>query len=238
MLQYLYIHLDKVFMSKDSEETIPLFPLPSTVFYPGTPLPLHIFEPRYRQMTIDALEGERKIGMVLLKPDWESSYFDRPEIFSIGCVGSIEREIRHPDGKFNFTLVGLHRFRVLKEVDGKSYRRAEIDLLEEQNDQEIGEEPNATRDSLIEQYREFISFIPEGNSLKEEPDWNLGNLLSRFVDRFAYRLDLTLEQKQTFLEEQDVIRRATFLQNFLKMKINLVHLSKIRNTTPDSARWN
>ena len=225
-------------MEKDSKQVIPLFPLPSTVFYPGTPLPLHIFEPRYRQMTADALEGERKIGMVLLKPDWEAAYFDRPEIFPMGCVGSIEKEIRHPDGKYNFTLVGLRRFRILREVDGKLYRCAEIDLLEEQNEQEIGEKPNVTRDGLIERYREFTSLIPKNNSLKEEPDWNLGNLLSQFVDRFAYRLDLSLEQKQTFLEEQDVLRRAEFLNDFLKMKIDLVRLSKIRNITPDSARWN
>ena len=225
-------------MEKDSKQVIPLFPLPSTVFYPGTPLPLHIFEPRYRQMTADALEGERKIGMVLLKPDWEAAYFDRPEIFPMGCVGSIEKEIRHPDGKYNFTLVGLRRFRILREVDGKLYRCAEIDLLEEKNEQEIGEKPNVTRDGLIERYREFTSLIPKNNSLKEEPDWNLGNLLSQFVDRFAYRLDLSLEQKQTFLEEQDVLRRAEFLHDFLKMKIDLVRLSKIRNITPDSARWN
>ena len=225
-------------MEKDSKQVIPLFPLPSTVFYPGTPLPLHIFEPWYRQMTADALEGERKIGMVLLKPDWEAAYFDRPEIFPMGCVGSIEKEIRHPDGKYNFTLVGLRRFRILREVDGKLYRCAEIDLLEEQNEQEIGEKPNVTRDGLIERYREFTSLIPKNNSLKEEPDWNLGNLLSQFVDRFAYRLDLSLEQKQTFLEEQDVLRRAEFLHDFLKMKIDLVRLSKIRNITPDSARWN
>ena len=225
-------------MEKDSKQVIPLFPLPSTVFYPGTPLPLHIFEPRYRQMIADALEGERKIGMVLLKPDWEAAYFDRPEIFPMGCVGSIEKEIRHPDGKYNFTLVGLRRFRILGEMDGKLYRCAEIDLLEEQNEQEIGEKPNVTRDGLVERYREFISLIPENSSLKQEPDWNLGDQLSQFVDRFAYRLDLSLEQKQTFLEEQDVIHRAEFLHSFLKMKIDLVHLSKIRNITPDSARWN
>ena len=60
--------------------TIPVFPLPTTVFYPGTPLPLHIFEPRYRQMTSDALEGGRKIGMVLLKPNWEENYFGKPQL--------------------------------------------------------------------------------------------------------------------------------------------------------------
>ncbi len=227
-------------MTKDSEqkEVIPLFPLPSSVFYPGTPLPLHIFEPRYRQMTTDALEGARKIGMVLLKPDWGAAYFDRPELYTIGCVGSIEKEIRHPNGKFNFTLVGLRRFRILKELDGKPYRRAEIKLLEELNEQEIGEEPNAIRDGLIGLYREFISLIPEGNSLKEEPDWNLGDKLSQFIDRFAYRMDLNLEQKQTFLEEQDVFRRAKFLQDFIKMKLDLIHLSKTRNVNPDSACWN
>ena len=227
-------------MEKDSGqgEIIPIFPLPSTVFYPATPLPLHIFEPRYRQMTADALEGERKIGMVLLKPDWEAAYFDRPGVFPIGCVGSIEKEICHPDGKYNFTLVGLRRFRIVREQEGKPYRLAEIDLLEEINEQEIGEAPNATRDGLIDSYREFINLIPENNSLKNEPDWNLGEKLSQFVDRFAYRLDLTLEQKQSFLEEQDVLQRARFLHDFLKMKIDLVHLSKIRNPTPNSARWN
>ena len=127
-------------MEKDSKQVIPLFPLPSTVFYPGTPLPLHIFEPRYRQMTADALEGERK--------NWYGSAEARlgkrpiltgPKYFPWVCVGSIEKEIRHPDGKYNFTLVGLRRFRILREVDGKLYRCAEIDLLEEKNEQEIGE---------------------------------------------------------------------------------------------------
>ncbi len=222
--------------SSQEEKIIPIFPLPTTVFYPGTPLPLHIFEPRYRQMTSDALEGKRKIGMVLLKPDWEAAYFDRPEIFSVGCVGSIEKEIRHVDGKYNFTLVGLHRFRIIKELEGKPYRQAEIDLLEEKNEQEMGETPNAVRESLIKKYQSFTHLIPENSA--SQPDWNLGDQLSRFVDRFAYRLDLSLEQKQTFLEEQDVLRRAQFLHSFLQMKIDLVHLSKTRNTTPDSARWN
>ncbi len=228
-------------MEKDSEQEaiIPIFPLPSTVFYPGTFLPLHIFEPRYREMTADALKGKRQIGMVLLKPNWEESYFQRPELFPIGCVGSIEKEIRHPDGRYNFTLVGLHRFRIVREMEGKLYRLAEIDLLEELNEQVFDEAPNLTRDGLIDSYREFISLIPENNPLKEEPNWkSLGEKLSQFVDRFAYRLDLSLEQKQTFLEELDVLRRADFLHSFLKIKIDLVRLSKVRNANPNSVRWN
>jgi hypothetical protein len=211
--------------------TIPVFPLPTTVFYPATPLPLHIFEPRYRQMTTDALEGKRQIGMVLLKPGYEEDYFGKPQIYFVGCVGSIEQEIQHLDGKFNFTLVGLRRFRILSEKEGKPYRQAEIELLEEKNEQDIIEgQPNPCREKLIEHFREFIAFIPEGNSQKNEPDWNLGTKLSEFIDRFAYRLDLSLEQKQSFLEEQDVLRRAEFLHSFLKMKTDLIHLSKMRST--------
>ncbi|MEK9629298.1 MAG: LON peptidase substrate-binding domain-containing protein [Nitrospinota bacterium] len=217
--------------------TIPVFPLPTTVFYPATPLPLHIFEPRYRQMTSDALEGKRIIGMVLLKPNWEEEYFGKPQIFSVGCAGTIEQEIKHPDGKYNFTLVGLRRFRIINEEEGKLYRQAKIELLDEINEQEIVKgQSNECREKLIESFREFAGFIPEGNSQKKEPDWNLGNKLSEFVDRFAYRLDLSLEQKQNFLEEQDVLKRADFLHSFLKMKIDLIHLSKMRSN--HDPRWN
>jgi Lon protease-like protein len=211
--------------------TIPVFPLPTTVFYPETPLPLHIFEPRYRQMTADALEGKRQIGMVLLKPDYEEEYFNKPQIYSVGCVGNIEKEIKHPDGKYNFILVGLRRFRIISEKEGKAYRQADIELLEEKNEQDIIEyQPNECREKLIENFREFLDFIPEGNPQKKEPDWNLGAKLSEFIDRVAYQLDLSLEQKQSFLEEQDVLKRAEFLHSFLEMKIDLIHRSKKRST--------
>jgi len=220
-----------MFPQLKSGMTIPVFPLPTTVFYPGTPLPLHIFEKRYRQMTADALEGMRMIGMVLLKPNWENEYFGRPEVFSVGCVGAIEKEIKHPDGKYNFTLAGLHRFQIISEEEGKLYRQAKIELLKEKNEQEIVEgQPNECREKLIKCFRDFTGFIPEQNTLKKEPDWNLGNKLSEFVDRFAYQLDFSLKQKQSFLEEQDVLKRADFLRTFLKMKIDLIHLSRSRGT--------
>jgi Lon protease-like protein len=217
--------------SLHSGMTIPVFPLPTTVFYPGTPLPLHIFEPRYRQMIADALEGKRQIGMVLLKPDYEEEYYNKPQIYSVGCLGNIEKEIKHPDGKYNFTLVGLRRFRIISEKEGNAYRQAEIELLEEKNEQNIIEyQPNECREKLIENFREFLDFIPEGNPQKKEPDWNLGAKLSEFIDRVAYQLDLSLEQKQSFLEEQDVLKRAEFLHSFLEMKIDLIHRSKKRST--------
>ena len=145
--------------------------------------------------------------------------------------GALNKKPNTPTVNTISLLVGLRRFRIINEKEGKAYRQAEIELLEEKNEQDIIEgQSNKCREKLIENFREFIGLIPEGKSQKEEPDWNLGTKLSEFIDRFAYQLDLSLDQKQSFLEEQDVLKRAEFLHSFLKMKIDLIHLSKMRST--------
>lgn len=105
---------------------IPLFPLPNLVLFPGIGVPLHIFEPRYRQMVADVREGRGVIGIVLLKGNWERDYYGNPEIFSVGCAGKIERIEGLPNGRFNLILTGLSEFRVLRESGGHPYRQAEV----------------------------------------------------------------------------------------------------------------
>ncbi len=87
--------------------TIPLFPLPNVVLFPHVTLPLHIFEPRYREMVSTALEGDRMIGMVLLRPGWEGDYEGRPPIYEVGCTGLITHAERTTDGRYNHVLRGL-----------------------------------------------------------------------------------------------------------------------------------
>ena len=78
-------------MTEEIPLLLPLFPLPDTVLFPGMPLPLHVFEPRYRRMVEDALATHRTIGMILLRPGWEPDYEGRPPIFPVGCSGIIAR---------------------------------------------------------------------------------------------------------------------------------------------------
>ena len=137
---------------------IPLFPLPTTVFYPNTFLPLHIFEPRYRSMVADALEGGGKIGMILLKTGWEQDYHGTPEVMTIGCVGEIERHSKLPEGKYNILLSGLHRFRILQEIEGKLYRQAKIELLDEINDQDLTAHSLPIKEQVIENMK--LKFEP------------------------------------------------------------------------------
>ena len=69
-------------------DLLPLFPLPNVVLFPNVFLPLHVFEPRYREMVADALAGDRMIGVVLLRPGWQPAYEGRPAVYPIGCSGA------------------------------------------------------------------------------------------------------------------------------------------------------
>ena len=107
-----------------------LFPLPNLVLFPQVVQPLHIFEARYRQMTADALAGDRLIAMVLLRPGWEADYAGRPAVYPVACLGQVVAEQRLKDGRFNILLRGLGRIRLGEEVaTGKAYRSARAELL-------------------------------------------------------------------------------------------------------------
>src|SRR5271166_1167351 len=95
--------------------TARLFPLPNLVLFPHVVQPLHIFEPRYRQLMSDALADDRLIAMALLQPGWESDYEERPAIYPGVCIGQIYKEEKLSDGRFNLLLHGAARAQVLNE---------------------------------------------------------------------------------------------------------------------------
>lgn len=109
-------------------DRIPIFPLPNVVFFPKTYLPLHIFEPRYRDMVIDAAAEGHCVGMALLKDGWETDYYGSPPIFEIGCVGRLVNVQQLPDGRYNILLQGLHRYVIQEQFYDRSYRQAHISL--------------------------------------------------------------------------------------------------------------
>src|SRR6476661_7551383 len=90
-----------------------LFPLPNLVFFPQVVQGLHIFEPRYRKMTADALSGDQLLTLVLLREEDG----DGPDIAEIGCLGRIIHHERLPDGRYNLRLRGLARVRLVEEFD-------------------------------------------------------------------------------------------------------------------------
>ncbi len=111
-----------IFLGVSDEEELPLFPLSQVVLFPGVRCPLHIFEPRYRQMTEAALAGSRRIGMVTVRPEHTTEMAGDPPLFDVGCAGTIEMAQRLPDGRFSIVLAGAERFRVLHELPREGER--------------------------------------------------------------------------------------------------------------------
>ena len=205
---------------------IPLFPLPTTVFYPNTSLPLHIFEPRYRNMVEDALNGKGEIGMILLKPGWESDYQGTPEIMTTGCVGKIERHSKLPEGKYNILLSGLYRFRILNEIGGKVYRQAEVEFLKDLNDQDLTTKTSPIKEQLIRVMQLYLKNLPGETKVEQTLDLENCRKLAEFVDKLTHQFDLPPNKMQEFLEQQDVQKRANSLYSLIEFKNQLIQISK------------
>lgn len=116
------------------ELRIPIFPLPEVVFFPETVLPLHVFEPRYRQMIANCLAGDRRLGVVMLRPGWERDYQGRPPVHDVAGAGEIIQAEMLTDGRYNILLDGRMRVRILAEEDpgeARLYRVARAERLED-----------------------------------------------------------------------------------------------------------
>ena len=111
--------------------TIPIFPLPNVVLFPNVFLPLHIFEPRYRQMVDEALNGRSDHRHGAAAAGLGSDYEGRPPVYPIGCAGVITHAERLPDGRCNIVLRGMEKFRIAGEEDGLPYRVASVEPIAE-----------------------------------------------------------------------------------------------------------
>ena len=112
-------------MSDDAKLRVPIFPLAGAILFPRSQLPLHIFEPRYREMVRDAIDGQGRIAMI--QPQVPGD--DSSPLFQVGCVGEIVAVEELEDGLFNIVLHGSNRFRLVAEADlGTAYRHADVDI--------------------------------------------------------------------------------------------------------------
>ncbi|HEV7767266.1 MAG TPA: LON peptidase substrate-binding domain-containing protein [Thermoanaerobaculia bacterium] len=210
----------------EGEFLLPLFPLPNIVFFPHTRLPLHVFEPRYRQMVQDALESEERFGIVLLRPGWEADYFGAPPVYGCGTVGTIEQAVPLEDGRYNIVVRGDVRFRILDEVSRVPYRTARV-IVEHDAGAHI-EEMYAQREWLADISRQYLQYLPDQTSVPEIETVSLDALTNALI----MSLNLDMEEKQRLLELRDVIARAEQIGNELTSRMeSLRFLAPFRRTS-------
>jgi len=199
----------------------PIFPLTGVLLLPGARLPLHIFEPRYRAMTADALSGDGVIAMVQPKPDGESGG-DDPDVYPVACLGRIVEHQLLDDGRYTLTLEGVIRFRIVEELPLKDgYRRARVNYEDFSQDLSPFEDAlPVDRDGLLKALEFYLSVRGLGadqDAIGKLPDEPLVNAL-------AMACPFLPAEKQALLQASDVGERARLLLTLLQL-----------SATPDSA---
>jgi uncharacterized protein len=189
--------------------TIPLFPLPNVVLFPQVLLPLHIFEPRYREMVRDAAVGDELIGMILLRGAESPSGGD--DLFRVGCAGRMVRKVELPDGRSNILLQGVREFVPREQRFDRAYRTAEVEW---RAPVEKGFRVDALlRATLVERIRAAIGEQgAEGMRILSDPTLSDEML----VNLFAFALDLPVVEKQGLLQIESLADRARQLLETLE----------------------
>jgi Lon protease-like protein len=195
------------------EFLLPLFPLPNLVFFPRTRLPLHVFEPRYRQMVADVVENEGRFGIVLLRPGWESDYFGAPPVHDCGTLGEIEQAVPLDDGRYNIVVRGETRFKIVGEVSREPYRMARV-IAQPERERDAGE-AYSQRVWLAELSQQYLHYLPEQGTVPEIETVSLEALTNALI----MSLNLDVEEKQRLLEKDDLIARAEDIGRELQNRV-------------------
>ncbi|HET7453751.1 MAG TPA: LON peptidase substrate-binding domain-containing protein, partial [Thermoanaerobaculia bacterium] len=177
---------------------LPLFPLPGVVLFPGTLLPLHVFEPRYRALVADALGGERMIGMAMIDP--AAPYADPPRLLPLGGAGRIVEEERLEDGRYNIVLEGAWRFRIRGEVPFSPYRIATVEPVPS------GEFADASAEvAAVRMARSLFAELQPAMELPPLPDEAMS--AERLSGELALRLRWSPPELQRVLETDSLPER-------------------------------
>lgn len=214
---------------------LPIFPLPGVVLLPETLLPLHIFEPRYRTMLADALAGERVIGMQTAAGANDETFL--PGVLDIGCAGKIVEHEPLEDGRSNIVLRGLYRYRLAREVGGRSYRIADVlPLSVAPLPARSSDEPG--RRDYRKLLQRSISRLAEGVGRPEASELDPGLGDEGLVHEAAARLGLSTEERYRLLEMDTLKERYVWvITHVAEIQAKLELLAPFRHGEADP-RWN
>ena len=188
---------------------VPLFPLPGAILFPRAQLPLHIFEPRYRDMVRDAAEGAGRIAMIQphrLDDD------NKAPLYAVGCVGELVGMEELDDGRFNIVLLGTNRFRLVREEEPDGlYRCAEVDISAFDDE----EPPPLSLAQRAEVEREARRL---GDAMGLAVDWDAVSRLDdeMLVNAIAQVAPFDVGAKQALLEQATLDDRADLLVQLMQ----------------------
>ena len=193
---------------------LPLFPLPNVVLFPQMPMPLHVFEPRYRKMVSDALDARGLIALATFQgPGWKKEYDGNPPVRPHVCLGYIARHERVEDGRYHLLLQGICRATIVREIEHHPYRKAVLRPTEPAPPMEID----------LSEIREHIEELLNGpllqqlTSIKGIHKWLTPEIpTAALVDLALMATCESVDQRYRMLEESSTEARGRFLAQQLR----------------------
>ena len=208
---------------QDLPKTIPIFPLSNFIMFPGTTVPLNIFEPRYLQMVNDSMKKDRIIGMIQPK---KSGMLKKPDLYEIGCIGKITSFNETEDGRIHIILNGICRFKLNSEIESdKLYRECNVQYSNFTND--ISDKSNEVNFSdlnlIMKNMKKFFKkqgYIVNLKDLEKKD-------LSKTLNDLSMASPFSLEEKQILLESLDINIRKEKMEQILNNYVK----DEFENTT-------
>ncbi len=207
----------------DFDNTVKLFPLPNLVLFPGVVQALHLFEPRYRQLMSDAVEGDGLISIALMQPPTKRDLLDAADLCRTVCIGKIVTHVRLDDGRFNLLLMGIRRARLIREINqGKLYRMAEVELVTEifQGSPRDGRQ---LREAVVRQFRTLTERRPQVDVAALDQLLESEIPLGQLLDLISYSSGAEPREQQAVLDELNIIRRGRLVLDLLQHQQELAH---------------
>src|SRR5262245_2125349 len=184
---------------------LPIFPLPNCVLLPGGLLPLHVFEPRYRELTRDCLAGHQMMAIARLRPGYETTYYGRPPIYERCGVGRIICSEELPDGRYALLLRGVARVEIARELPAdRAYRVVEAKILDD---------ASCDLEDARDHHRRLIMLCDRLAEVLEQGGPQLRDLVRSFdapgacADAIAAALIMDADERQELLEACDPMIR-------------------------------
>lgn len=199
---------------------VALFPLSNVVLFPRVKTPLHIFEPRYRQLMREVIEGDRRIGMCVVRPEHQDEMPGDPQLFPVGCCGEVAEFQKRPDGRYNLVLLGAWRFRILEEEPRPStrlYRVALVQPLEDPFPEPERDRVARLRSSVVENVA-YLARQAESEGTRFDPSVFAAIDDATFVNVLANAIAFSVEEKQALLEADSIPERYARLASALSFR--------------------
>lgn len=181
-------------------QRLSIFPLPGAILFPGLQLPLHIFEPRYRELVGSALAKDRRIAIIQPR-----TMADGSPLYGIGCVGKIDDVEALEDGRYNIVLEGVSRFRVVRELEVTTpFRQIEAELIDDPDEEVLSSVERAGFENEARRFADLQGYSVDWDSVARLDDETLINGVAQIAPFDA-------ASKQALLEADSLSERCELI---------------------------